>query len=1020
MRTTDVTEFWNALGSFWGDFEDKELINEIWWGYYHLFSGMNQKSLDLRNSIGFQNMPGVIEDRHHSFDIIYSVNSPEYSGLINAYTVSGTEGFRYEYNLEPGTISIPTLEYYYYSDSGTLSSLQTMTEGTDYYILDMERLRFTGSPPFTINQNQTHLNGQQLYADLIYRVNPALWGVETKKVGLDETALTDHKYNAFVSGYSYSGVLRDRVDADHFKYLVWALQEGVGRKPTLTNIDHLYGLLRGLPFAHNSGVLSSGIIGDNVNTYPISGYYNLRFINSGYITTDRPMFYENDYQIDIVARFNEIPVENQYLLSVSGSWSSPSTGYQSMKIFYDADNSNIKYEVKGTKELNPSFALQGIVYEMPDSNLNIHDWNKYSIRKTGGKTFEFYLNDQLLQEEDTLASPDWQSSPTSDYKLVIGAQYTYDGTTEALVGGDTGLSNVNIAQVRYSTNNSGVTFHTYMVPDENLSPVAVTDVSSSGYAISISGTNEWQQVEMPMVGYTHLSAESEIPQFTLLISGTNVYDHVNNYSQISGLIDFEVERYRHITIADSGLQFRGHWQWDQDYLETILDQYIPSHISYGINENIYSGIFMATWGNDANDGSRQKPFRTFEAAAPNIPEGGTLWIRKGSYDQFFRSSLLNHSGISWDAPLRVKAFPGEHVKLVNSANSGSGIVCFDRSAPSNYQYLSFEDFEIDGQGVSRPLVKISQGGVCHGIQLYNCYFHGNNSDDVDQYDVFSRGNQNRIKRCRFAAEGGYVGHKAIQVEANNAANYTNADSEYSYNLISGYAYGIHINVDDTKHTYLRRARPHHNYIKNCKVGIHSCSDRTYAYTNLIENCNRGIEIGTTRQDFRGVYANNTIKNIKVSGVWGTGDSAIGIVCGSGNYTHATNGNRSFCVSGHILNNVITECDDYTFYDPSGVADSNNFYTIQEYNLEDSNNLPKTGFTYASTNINSGTVFYYKFRTAEEDKDYKLHPYFSSGYKQGATLLAYSGIFTDLELDYSGVARTATYSGWDLGAYETVV
>jgi hypothetical protein len=265
--STNVENIWDALGSYWMNFEDRALIIKYWQTLYYVMSGMYKKGIDLYDSQGFQNMPPYVEDKNQVYDIIYSVNSPEYSGLIN--TISGT-GYQ-EFYITPGTFSIPTLTYYYYSTSGTLSSLQTMSEGVNYTIQDMERIRFLGSPPFIPNYNQTHFNGNKLSAATTQRVNPALWGVLPKLVGLSDSDIRNNTYPAFkVSGSQEENLT-------HFKNLVWGLQNGLRAKPTIANIEHLYGLARGLPFAYESGIYNGVSISNN--TYPytlgnivLSGY----------------------------------------------------------------------------------------------------------------------------------------------------------------------------------------------------------------------------------------------------------------------------------------------------------------------------------------------------------------------------------------------------------------------------------------------------------------------------------------------------------------------------------------------------------------------------------------------------------------------------------------------------------------------------------------------------------------------------------------------------------------------------
>lgn len=57
-----------------------------------------------------------------------------------------------------------------------------------------------------------------------------------------------------------------------------------------------------------------------------------------------------------------------------------------------------------------------------------------------------------------------------------------------------------------------------------------------------------------------------------------------------------------------------------------------------VNEN---AIFVAKNGNDQNEGTKSKPFRTLEKAASEAREGTTVYIRKGTYNE---KLVVQHSG----------------------------------------------------------------------------------------------------------------------------------------------------------------------------------------------------------------------------------------------------------------------------------------------------------------------------------------------------------------------------------------
>ncbi|MFN8076563.1 MAG: right-handed parallel beta-helix repeat-containing protein [Kineosporiaceae bacterium] len=63
--------------------------------------------------------------------------------------------------------------------------------------------------------------------------------------------------------------------------------------------------------------------------------------------------------------------------------------------------------------------------------------------------------------------------------------------------------------------------------------------------------------------------------------------------------------------------------------------------------------FVATWGNDANDGSQERPWKTVTKAVKTVPSGGTVVLRSGSYHEDVEVPIYK--------PLRIQAYPDEQV-----------------------------------------------------------------------------------------------------------------------------------------------------------------------------------------------------------------------------------------------------------------------------------------------------------------------------------------------------------------------
>ncbi len=1004
MYTTDVSTFWSVLGSFWQNFENKAYVQEMWQNYYNVMSGLYYKSNMLRTSVGFDRMDPVAIDYFESFDIVFEAVNTNYSGLVNTITASGTEGNRVEYYISPGTISIPTMTYYYHSSGGTVSSLETLTEGTDYYLVDMERIRFVNDPPFIHDMSQPHFKGNALNAEKVYKLNPALWGIESLKVGLSNVTYRDSIYNAFVSGYAFDGVERDLVDADHFKYLVWGLQTGIKKRPTISNIKNLYGLARGLPFAHNSGIFASGIIAGIDKTYPISGYYTPTFSGAQYIVADYPAF-TNDYTIDIVGKF------------VSGSIGalldivSVMDGAYNQRLMVACSGTAIHMKAVGHYEQHfAGLGDQGL--EPVITGLDVDSWHKYTIKHSGLRDVYFYIDDELVSN-GTL-SQDWYYAGESvglyntiyckgNRPKAAEPGYDFEGYS-GLVG--------SIAQIKIRDESGNTKFHVQLVPTESLTQTDFVDLTSSGYAVSMSGLLSYEQSIMPLMGYTTYNYEDNIPQFQVLLPGVQVYDYINAQEVVSGFIDFPEEQYSRLYFNDQDLQYKGTLSYDSEYLTDLMDNYIPAHIRYEINASGYDGIFLATWGSD-NDGTgtRQNPYRTFAKAASMSSGYSNIWYRHGTYCEQLKTSLVSGVGSSWSSPFRVSAFPGETVNLVCNAGLSSGIIQFDKPGSN---YISFDNFDINGQGRSQLLVNMAVSGAQYG-QLYGCNLHNVISGSVT-YMVNMEERGHKVKRCTINP-GSWEDITAVRVTKNSVTGSVPVSGEVSYCEIQNCDKGIFITGTDFVTVY--DFFGHHNYVHDNTIGIHaeSCIN-TYIHNNLVENCGWGLAVGYGKKAITSYLVNNTIKSCSATGSYWKSSLISGMGIRLGSKQTITSGTPDFCFASVFLNNAISECD-ISYYDPSGIADGSNFSNTHKNNVCDDGKLPTTGFVSAATNL-SGIVFYQNFLSASTTKDYKLHPYFSSGYAYGTNLSSYVALVSleDINLDYSGVTRIG-YSGWDAGAFENL-
>src|SRR5262245_17026631 len=69
-----------------------------------------------------------------------------------------------------------------------------------------------------------------------------------------------------------------------------------------------------------------------------------------------------------------------------------------------------------------------------------------------------------------------------------------------------------------------------------------------------------------------------------------------------------------------------------------------------------SGIFVDPQrGDDANDGTKERPWRTIRAALPRLNPGDTLYLRGG---QYFETVYCAVAGTA-EKPITIRSYPGE-------------------------------------------------------------------------------------------------------------------------------------------------------------------------------------------------------------------------------------------------------------------------------------------------------------------------------------------------------------------------
>jgi len=264
--TNTLNDIWGSLGTFWGQFPDKDDITKFWELYLETTDELYRRKAIIHLS---KNMESLVPTLTYPNSVYYPVFSGDAENVIE---ISGLDSFE----VDKYTYSIPTL-------SG-LETVQTLTEGVEYQIHNKSFIQFLTPPEYDPANTGFHDN-VSLYADTVYRHNPILWEIHASGVGMTISSLDNEDYLPYniIAG---SGNERVIDIADHYKYLIWGLEEIKRRPPTIANLTKGFGISRGLPFVYRPGTVQS-VIGDDV-TILVSGYNTTTdtyTIPAGYTTT---------------------------------------------------------------------------------------------------------------------------------------------------------------------------------------------------------------------------------------------------------------------------------------------------------------------------------------------------------------------------------------------------------------------------------------------------------------------------------------------------------------------------------------------------------------------------------------------------------------------------------------------------------------------------------------------------------------------------------------------------------------
>jgi hypothetical protein len=247
-KLRDIKNFWDIIGSSWGNFETKDTIESYWNTIGSAVDKLKIKAWELQLSKFLGYMPALLDDSDNFYSMIYSGINSTVLALPNGADL-------FEYRIDDDVISIPKLVRYYYNTSDIVLS-GTYTENIDYTISGYNTIVWKRSSGYPV-ADPRYANGyiMALYAPHVYKFNPVLMNTWAKYIKFYRENFRNNKYVPFVRG---TPTLSQKLE--HTKFLIWALSYKKLQPPTTKILKDAFGISHGMPFAYSSGVLTSALI----------------------------------------------------------------------------------------------------------------------------------------------------------------------------------------------------------------------------------------------------------------------------------------------------------------------------------------------------------------------------------------------------------------------------------------------------------------------------------------------------------------------------------------------------------------------------------------------------------------------------------------------------------------------------------------------------------------------------------------------------------------------------------------
>jgi len=161
----------------------------------------------------------------------------------------------------------------------------------------------------------------------------------------------------------------------------------------------------------------------------------------------------------------------------------------------------------------------------------------------------------------------------------------------------------------------------------------------------------------------------------------------------------------------------------------------------------YHCYYVAPWGDDSNDGSFEKPFKTIQKGVDSMQPGDYLYLRNGTYHEIGIHLGMNFWYGREDAWYTIKSYPGEWAIVDGQHNISNNVVQEEVNSwadelnvfrgttqAGRIGYVKFESMEITGGGldINDPQYPVSGAAInMHGgpFVFRRLYIHDNYGKD---------------------------------------------------------------------------------------------------------------------------------------------------------------------------------------------------------------------------------------------------------------------------------------------------